>query len=248
MSIKLLKSHLKKIKVFREFKYYFDLLRTEIPFRELYKFNKIKLFLMCRRYSMNDYSSLSTIHDLSKIINKEKISGNFVECGCCNGGAGAMATKYLKDRDFWLFDCFEGLPMPTDFDVKNDNGINAKELWKPEWDKGSVEKVKELYFRKLKMREGKIRIIKGLFQKTVPECKNKINKIALLHLDGDWYESTKVCIENLFDKVEKGGFIVVDDYGHWRGCKKAIDEFLEKRKLKYTINKIDYTRIFFRKM
>ena len=97
------------------------------------------------------------------------------------------------------------------------------------------------------MQENKVNIIKGLFEETVPKSKDQIWKIALLHLDGDWYESTKVCIETLYDKVEKGGYIVVDDYGHWKGCKQAIDEFFKKRNITSKLNKVDYTRVFFRK-
>ena len=97
------------------------------------------------------------------------------------------------------------------------------------------------------MREQTVHIIKGLFEDTITKYKMNIGKIALLHLDGDWYESTKVSLENLFDNIVPGGYIVIDDYGHWRGCKKAVDEFLKQRNLHYTLERVDYTRVFFRK-
>lgn len=242
-----IKSSIKKNSAIINLHTTFNYIRREIPLKEFYKISKIKQFLICRRFSMNNWHSLSILYEVSKIIKKEKIKGDFVECGCCNGGAGAMATAFLKDRNFWLFDSFEGLPKPAEIDIKNDDGMPAKVIWREGWDLGSVENVKKLYFNKLNFKPKSLFIIKGWFSDTVPKNKDKIEKIAVLHLDGDWYESTKVCLENLFDKVEKGGFIVIDDYGHWRGCKAAVDEFLEKRKLSPVINKVDYTRIYFRK-
>ncbi|MBU4510223.1 TylF/MycF family methyltransferase [bacterium] len=74
-----------------------------------------------------------------------------------------------------------------------------------------------------------IKMIKGWFQNTLPEYKNKIGKISLLRIDADWYESTKCCLENLYDNVIDEGFVVIDDYGTCFGAKKALDEFLEKK-------------------
>ena len=82
-----------------------------------------------------------------------------------------------------------------------------------------------------------LRIIKGWFQDTLPV--NKPERIAVLRLDGDWYESTKVCLNELFDRVVNGGVIVIDDYGDWEGCKKAIDEFFEERKILPFLHHID---------
>lgn len=90
-------------------------------------------------------------------------------------------------------------------------------------------------------------ISKGWFQDTLPKDKEKIGKIALLRLDGDWYESTKCCLENLYDNVIIGGYIVLDDYGYWEGAKKALDEFFIKRKISPELIKIDYTGVYFKK-
>ena len=63
----------------------------------------------------------------------------------------------------------------------------------------------------------------------------------MLRLDTDWYESTRHELETLFDKLVPGGIFIIDDYGHWSGSKKAVDEFFEKRKLVIFLNRIDYT-------
>jgi len=80
---------------------------------------------------------------------------------------------------------------------------------------------------------------KGKVEETLPEP--SIGKIALLRLDTDWYESTKHELTVLYDKLVEGGILIIDDYGHWSGSKKAVDEFIEKRKLKIFLNRIDYT-------
>jgi hypothetical protein len=195
---------------------------------------------------MNRWASLGTIYDLAKLISKENIAGSFVECGCCNGGAGAMSTVFLKEREYWLFDCFEGLPQPTKEDVKYDNTV-AQTLWKKAWDKGDIVNVQELYFSRLHLSPSTIHIVQGLFQKTIPLCKKKIGPICFLHLDGDWYASTKVCIETLYDNIVPGGYILIDDYGHWKGCKKAIDDFLRKQKITPIMHYVDYSRVYFQK-
>lgn len=112
---------------------------------------------------------------------------------------------------------------------------------------GYEEKVRELLFKKLKLDNKVIHLVKGWFNDTLPIHKNDIGKIALLHLDCDWYESVKICLEELYDSVIEGGFIFIDDYGHWRGCKKAVDEFIKERDLKIELVKSDYTGVYFQK-
>jgi (2Fe-2S) ferredoxin len=81
--------------------------------------------------------------------------------------------------------------------------------------------------------------VKGLFQDTVPRC--DVGPIAVLHLDGDWYESVKVCLDHLYDRVSPGGVIQIDDYGHWEGARKAVDEFMVARRLTGPLRYLDYT-------
>jgi predicted SAM-dependent methyltransferase len=92
-----------------------------------------------------------------------------------------------------------------------------------------------------------IQTVKGYFQDTLPGMQNKIGIISLLHMDGDWYESTKTILSNLYDRVVDDGLIQVDDYGFWEGCRKAIHEFEVKRDIKFQINNIDNTGIWFSK-
>ena len=100
----------------------------------------------------------------------------------------------------------------------------------------------------MKVNKENTMIKKGWFQNTLPEIKDKIGPIAILRLDSDWYESTKCCLDNLYDNVIQGGYIVIDDYGCWEGCKRAVDEFLEKRNMKINLIKIDNSGVYFKKI
>ena len=84
-----------------------------------------------------------------------------------------------------------------------------------------------------------IKFVKGKVEETLSIYKPE--KIALLRLDTDWYESTKTELEELYDNVVSKGVIIIDDYGHWEGCRKAVDEFIKKRNLCVLLNRIDYT-------
>jgi O-methyltransferase len=91
----------------------------------------------------------------------------------------------------------------------------------------------------------RVHLVKGWFADTLP--KREIVPIALLHLDCDLYESVKLCLEQLYDDVIKGGCIVIDDYGCWEGCQKAVNEFIERRNLKVELIKVDYEGVYFHK-
>lgn len=103
------------------------------------------------------------------------------------------------------------------------------------------------FLKKFGFKKENIHIVKGWFQDSLPRTSKEIKEIALLRLDGDWYESTKICLENLYPKVVRGGYIIFDDYGCWEGCKIATDEFMEKNNIKADLVKIDSTGFYFQK-
>jgi hypothetical protein len=102
--------------------------------------------------------------------------------------------------------------------------------------RGEVEQVRS-FFQEVGIL-GKSRIVKGLFQDTL--AKAEISQIAVLHLDGDWYDSVRVCLEGLYDRVSPGGIIQIDDYGYWAGARRAVDEFIEKENIDVELQQIDY--------
>ena len=135
-------------------------------------------------------------------------------------------------RNLWLFDTFEGLPAPT----AGDPDLEIAELFTGTC-VGTIDEVQGLFQR---LNVGKdVHFVKGLFQNTLPTT--DIGQIALLHIDGDWYESVRTCLENLYDKVAVGGIIQFDDYGYWQGARKAVDEFFAQRQIKVNLKRVDYS-------
>jgi O-methyltransferase len=180
-------------------------------------------------------------------IEEKQIEGDVVEIGVWKGGSilSMIKTyeKYNKDiRNFHLYDTFEGMTKPLEID-KDLNNNDSSELMKTNVIVKAYSPYEEVYSNiknNINYDISKIFFHKGdiLNNTFYPE------KIALLRLDTDWYESTKHELETFYKYVVKGGIIIIDDYGHWKGCKKAVDEFLENYP-DIKLFKIDYTGIFF---
>ncbi|MDP4283473.1 MAG: TylF/MycF/NovP-related O-methyltransferase [Bacteroidota bacterium] len=182
---------------------------------------------------------------------KNQIQGDIVECGVWKGGSMMLIAKRLmqlkdSDRNLFLFDTFEGMSAPDERDFSPIDNLAAQDLLNKEnrldgnnvWCYSSLDEVKS-NLKKTNYPEGKLFYFKGKVEETLPEP--MVGQIALLRLDTDWYESTRHELEVLYDKIVTGGILIIDDYGHWSGSKKAVDEFIEKRNLKIFLNRIDYT-------
>jgi O-methyltransferase len=194
------------------------------------------LYRRIRTRTMCSNARLRGLYRGVRHIVKNDIPGDFVECGTALGGSAALMALTLRQlgvrRTLWVFDTFEGLPAPTpedpDFEVANLFAGSCR---------GTVEEVQSL-FTQLQVCD-QVHFVKGLFQDTLPGV--AVSKIALLHIDGDWYESVKACLDNLYDKVSPGGIIQFDDYGYWKGTRKAVDEFLDARSIRTPLKKLDYS-------
>ena len=194
------------------------------------------LYRRVREHTMCSVARLRGLHEGVKWIAANHLDGDVVECGCARGGSAALIALSLRQlgehRTLWLFDTFEGLPAPT----ADDPDYEIAELFTGSC-LGQLDEVREL-FRDQGVAEG-VRFVKGLFQDTIPE--SPIQRIALLHIDGDWYDSVKVCLDELYDKVVPGGIIQFDDYGYWKGARKAVDEFFAKRDIEVRLKRLDYS-------
>ncbi len=203
-------------------------------------------------YSLLNKGKLFTIINAVDYLEKSAIKGDFVQTGVYQGGSVMMVLFRLKElksvsRSFFLYDTYEGMPEPTKYDVsffgqKAIKKYNKVKLGKSSvgsnWVNASLEEVK----KNIKLANyplNKLHFIKGKIEDTIPKTIPK--KIAFLHLDTDFYESTKHSLQYLYDLVVPGGIVIFDDYFHWQGCKKAIDEFIEKRKEPIFLNRIDYS-------
>ena len=212
-----------------------------------------------RNFSMLPYVNLLSLFEQTVYCEKTKIEGDFVECGVWKGGAvGLMALANLEfglnRRNLHLFDSFDSICYP-DENIDGDKAIEDVIKFAGDYNKemsgllkpiqgfytslggpGTIQSNKQLLEGIIKYPQEYISYYKGWFQNTIPENYFKIQKISILRLDCDWYASTKICLDYLYDKVVSGGIIIVDDYGCYEGCKKAVDEFLEKRSIKTFLN------------
>ena len=136
-----------------------------------------------------------------------------------------------------MFDSFEGMPKQSSLDgvqkTVRHKSKKASDLSEG-YCLGTFEEVEELLFNKLSLDRAKVSMVKGWFQDSLPKSREKIGEIAVLRLDGDWYESTKCCLENLYGNVVPNGYVIIDDY-QLVGCKQAVDEFLMNRQVQMTI-------------
>jgi len=210
----------------------------------------LETYKKVRPNTMTSPERIFALCEAVKYVHDKKIEGDIVECGVWKGGSMmAVADTLLRmddtNKNLYLFDTFEGMPPPTDSDV-DIAGTSAaslldssdKEADESVWCRATLDIVKEALGSTGYPRE-KIHFIKGMVEQTIPNFVP--DKIALLRLDTDWYESTKHEIEHLFPRLVKGGVLIIDDYGHWQGARKAVDEYLEKNDVKILLNRIDYT-------
>ena len=178
-------------------------------------------FAVVEPYTMLGVRRLKSLHAGVTDAARRGIPGDVVECGVARGGSALLMALALREagasRTLWLFDTFEGLPEPSregdpDYEV-------ARHLTGA--CRGTEDEVRAVLGRHCPTQRAEL--VKGLFADTLPGA--GVGSIAVLHLDGDWYESVKACLENLWDRVSPGGLVQVDDYFTWAGCKRAVDEF-----------------------
>ena len=191
-------------------------------------------------------------HDIVAKVNRERVPGDIVECGVWNGGCAAlMGLADQNGRTIHLFDSFEGLPQLTEEDspliakygATSQQFRNGEPLKPIDACVGEKADEVEKFIRGVGLTNYVFHV--GWFQDTLPVA--AIDRIAVLRLDGDWYESTKVCLDHLYDKVSVGGYVIFDDYGDFEGCKRAVDEFLGSRYLHPTLTFSDENCCYFRK-
>jgi len=214
-----------------------------------YATHEIEIIKMVKPYTMTSHQRIQSLIRSVEYIIQSNVGGDFVECGVWKGGSImtiALTLKRLKteNRDIFLYDTFSGMSTPTGSDVdwhgksalktfnelKTNDGSN--------WCRSSIDEVKNNILTTNYPQE-KIHYVQGKVEETLRKFTPE--KIALLRLDTDFYESTKSEMEHLFPKLTEGGILIIDDYGAWKGSRLAIDEYFEKNNLKLFLNRIDET-------
>lgn len=195
------------------------------------------LYDRCEPYTMTSVERMYAAHKAARYISDHSIPGDVVECGVWAGGSSMMAGLSLDDdRRLFLYDTFEGMPEPTDQDVGLD-GAPARAKWeaKDEWCASSLEEVRA-NMAKVGLSE-RATFVQGKVEDTIPD--QVPEQIALLRLDTDWYESTRHELEHLYPRLVDGGVLIIDDYGHWQGARRAVDEYFGAAPP--LLDRVDYT-------
>lgn len=193
-------------------------------------------------YTMVGGERLNQLHAAVETVLAEKVPGDLMETGVWRGGAcllmrAVLAARGDTTRRVWLADSFVGLPPPTDvadgWDLSGSPFLAVTE-----------EEVRD-NFRRFGLLDEQVRFLPGWFADTLPGA--PVQSLAVLRLDGDLYSSTRTTLEALYAKVSVGGFVIVDDYHAWPGCRRATDEFRAGREIGAPLHEIDGTGVWWRK-
>ena len=179
-----------------------------------------------------------TLFELSREVARRHVPGALVDCGSWNGGSTVLLAAGAPDRPVYAFDSFEGLPEPGELDGPESVGQAGFCL-------GSEANVRRAFARHVPGADLHVRA--GWFEDTFPEAAREIDHVAVLHCDGDWYDSVMLSLETFYPKVPSGGYVVIDDYGHWIGARRATDEFKRRAGDDTPLTRVDYTGHYWRK-
>ncbi len=204
-------------------------------------------------FTMTSPERLWALRGAVKYVVERGVPGDFAETGVWRGGSSMLIAYSLLDlgasqRNIWLYDTFEGMPAPSERDVQVLGGETAQKHFEAErtgedssaWCNAPLDEVRA-NMAAAGHPPAQTKFVIGKTQLTLAEPSNRPERLALLRLDTDWYESTRAELEHMFDLLSPGGVLIVDDYGHWAGCMRAVDEFFAAREQKYLLNRIDYT-------
>lgn len=209
----------------------------------------IESYERCMPYTMTSIERAYALYKATLYIIENKIAGDIVECGIWKGGSTMLSIYCLLEnnetnRKVYLYDTFEGMSKPTAKDISF-QGEAAGAIWYRRWRKGrsdwcysSLEEVKR-NLHAVGYPQEKLIFVKGKVEKTIPLVIPE--RIALLRLDTDWYESTYHELKHLYPRLNRRGIIIIDDYGHWKGAREAVDKYFSEEKINIFMHRIDYT-------
>ena len=200
-----------------------------------------------RAESMIGLARMNNLQECIATIIEDDIPGDFIETGVWRGGACIFMRANLAawadtDRKVWVADSFEGLPKPDPARFPADKG---DELFKLGGLAVGVDQVKH-NFRRYGLLDDQVEFLVGWFKDTLPVA--PLDKLALIRLDGDMYESTIQAIEVLYPKLSPGGFCIIDDFGsHVSQAQQAVHDYRKEHGITEEIIDIDGTGAFWRK-
>jgi hypothetical protein len=177
---------------------------------------------------------------------EDGVPGDLIETGAWRGGCGILMRAVLKAfgddaRTVWVADSFQGLPKPSG-EYPQDDGD-------PHWTFSSylgvpLDRVKQ-NFAQFELLDERVRFLPGWFRDTLPTA--PIDRIAVLRLDGDMYESTHLALSALYPRVSPGGFVIVDDFGALPRCRQAVEDYRREHDITEPLATIDWTGVYWRR-
>jgi O-methyltransferase len=205
-------------------------------------------------YTMTGIRRLITLVDAVRYCVARDLPGAFAECGVWLGGSVVAMALTLQDvgvadRPIHLYDTFEGMTAPTEHDTSgfNPSALELREQAEREGGRSQPEFFDENTFNEQRVRDNVLstgyppelfHFVKGPVEETLPA--QAPERFALLRLDTDWYESTRHELVHLYPRLTRGGVLIIDDYGHWEGAKRAVDEYFSSEAAPLLLNRIDY--------
>jgi len=215
----------------------------DITDREWYIYSRVKQFTM-----LSIERILANIRAVDHIVRYE-IPGDIVECGVWRGGSSMAMALALRDqspRTLWMYDTYAGMTDATSADISH-SGASASALLAAAKQLKADER--SLKLGSVSLEEvranvaateypiSRVKFVEGPVEQTIP--RDVPDRISLLRIDTDWYASTLHELTYLYPLLSPGGILIVDDYGHWQGARKAVDEYFEGKTV--FLNRVDYT-------
>jgi hypothetical protein len=191
----------------------------------------LELYLTCKSKTMTSVERMFALYKAVEYVCRQSVPGSFVECGVWRGGSSMLAAlSFLRHADLrklYLYDTYAGMSEPAAIDVSSrgpasDRWIQAQNNDHNEWCYSSLEEVKR-NLAATNYQPSRIRFVEGKVEETIPATIPE--QISILRLDTDFYESTLHELRHLYPLLVRGGVLILDDYGHWEGARKAVDEY-----------------------
>ncbi|MHB1534375.1 MAG: TylF/MycF/NovP-related O-methyltransferase [Acidimicrobiales bacterium] len=207
----------------------------------------VELYQAARPYTLTSHERVFALREAIRYLVRAEIQGAILECGVWRGGSMFVVAKTLvemgaSDRDLYLFDTFDSTPPPGEEDV-DVWGTPARDFYAaasttPGYAYLPVESVRDLILG-TGYPSDHVHFVKGMVEDTIP--RSSPNTLALCRLDTDWYGSTAHEMRHLFPRITPGGVLLIDDYGHFQGARRAVDEYFESRQIALLLNRLDFT-------
>ena len=199
---------------------------------------------------MTSVERMYALYEAARYVTRATIPGDYVECGVWRGGSSMLAALAFDAagdaaRGMWLYDTFEGMSEPTERDRAFHSSAPVAQEWERLKEEGSIVLARASLedvrgnVQQVGLPPERFNYVVGKVEDTLPA--HAPERISLVRLDTDWYDSTRHELEHLWPRLVPGGVLIIDDYGHWAGAREAVDEYFGGRADAPLLTRIDYT-------